>query len=76
MRMVSVEAGQTEPCHKQIKKQYANHYPCWQALPIFTVAITTIQIMVVLYLWLTACWVVTLGVKWDYHLRWYTDLPG
>ena len=48
--MMSVEAGQTEPCHKQIQQQYANHYHYWQALPIFTVAITeAIQIVLFTY---------------------------
>ena len=47
--MMSVEFGQTEPCHKQIQQQYANNYPCWQTLPIFTVAITE-AIQIVLFI--------------------------
>ena len=46
--MMSVEAGQAEPCHNQLQQQYANHYPCWQAL-IFTVDITAIQIVLFIY---------------------------
>ena len=45
--IVSVEAGNAEPC-KQQQQQYSNHYRCWP-LPIFTVAITAIQIVLFTY---------------------------
>ena len=48
MKMMSVEAGQAESCHKQLQQKYANHYPCWQAL-IFTIDITAIHIVLFIY---------------------------